>query len=127
MLLSAMLFPFRRALRIGALVLAAVVAATLLYTVYAYRSINIFTPPERLESLGRTYLLGGLPPLSRDVLDQRYPPGHLDHFRLERVGFLPPGHPVYQWQNDEVRGQATTSAYLRWGTRYISYSLSGAP
>ncbi|QBJ96820.1 hypothetical protein ERC79_13305 [Rhodococcus sp. ABRD24] len=59
-------------------------------------------------------------------------PGHGEYYNLERVGFLPPGHPVYQWQNDEIRGQATTSAYLKWGGlkwggRYIGYSLSGGP
>jgi hypothetical protein len=28
---------------------------------------------------------------------------------LERAGFLPPMHGIYQWQNDRVRGEATTS------------------
>ncbi|NKZ73518.1 hypothetical protein GTA09_31180 [Rhodococcus hoagii] len=37
----------RRALRHGVLILAALLAAGILYTMLVYHSINIFTPPER--------------------------------------------------------------------------------
>ncbi|CAM2896953.1 hypothetical protein RHDE110596_05905 [Prescottella defluvii] len=117
----------RRASKIGAAVLVTAVAAVYLYLAFVYHSVNVFAPPERITSLDRTYVQGRLPPLSREDVDGRYPPGHLDRYTLERVGSLPPGHPVYQWQNDEIRGQATTSAFLKWGDKYVVYSLSGAP
>lgn len=115
----------RRTIRYGALALVAVLAAGLLYTMFVYRSINIFTPPERLESLGRTYLRSNFPSLSEEDIHQRHSPSHREHYTLEQVGHLWPRHPVYQFQNDTIRGQATTGAYLKWGDRYISYSLSG--
>ena len=117
----------RRTLRYGALGLVAVLAAGILYTMFIYRSLNILTPPERLGSLGRTYQLSSLPPLTRDEIDARYPRGHREQYTLEHVSNLWPRHRVYQFQNDTIRGQATTSAYLEWGNRYISYSLSGGP
>ncbi|TJZ81397.1 hypothetical protein FCG67_01825 [Rhodococcus oryzae] len=119
-------FPARRALRVGALTLTAIFGAGLLYTMLVYRSVNVFTPPESIESLGRTYLLGNAE-FSREELDQRYGPTHTGTWTLERAGFLPSVHGIYQWQNDEVRGEATTSAFLKWGDRYIAYSLSGGP
>jgi hypothetical protein len=118
--------PARRVLRVGALTLSALFVAGLLYTMLVHRSVNVFTPPERIESLGRTYLLGNAE-FSREELDQRYGLTHTGTWTLERVGFLPPTHGIYQWQNDEVRGEATTSAFLKWGERYIAYSLSGGP
>jgi len=104
----------------------AVLAAGLLYTMFVYRSINIFTPPERLESLGRTYLLSKKNPYTREDLD-RQQQRFSNEYALERVGYLLPHHAIYQFQNDDFRGQATTSAYLEWGDRFIAYSLSGAP
>ena len=121
-----MMFPPRRALRIGAAVLAGLVLVGVLYTVVVYRSVNVFTAPERIESLGRTYQRGPLV-LTREELDRRYPQTHGAYYELERVGTLPPFHGVYQWQNDEIRGQATTSAYVEWGGRFVGYSLLGAP
>ena len=41
--------------------------------------------------------------------------------------FFSLGHPVYQWQDVQIRGHVTSSAYLKWGDRYVSYLLSGAP
>lgn len=117
----------RRAIRYSARALAAVLAAGILYTMFVYHSLNIFTPPERLESLGRTYQLGNLPPLTREEIHQRHSPSHREYYTLEHVSNLWPRHPVYQFQNDTIRGQATTSAYLKWGDHYITYSLSGAP
>ncbi|CAJ0557296.1 unnamed protein product, partial [Mesorhabditis spiculigera] len=52
------------------------------------------------------------------------PPGAV---RLGTSEFRIPWRAVYQWQNDQIRGQATSSAYLKWGETYISYSLSGGP
>lgn len=115
--------PRRRLLRYGALALAAVLAAGLLYTMFVYHSVNIFIPPERLESLGRTYLRGDSDGFAREEIRQ---PAH-DNYTLEHVSNLWPRHPVFQFQNDTIRGQATTSAYLKWGGRYIRYSLSGGP
>ena len=106
--------------------MVAIFSVGLVYTMSVYRSVNVFTPPARIESLGRTYLLGN-DEFSREELNQRHGPTHREHWTLERVGFLPPIHSVYQWQNDEVRGEATTSAFLKWGNRYIGYSLSGGP
>lgn len=68
---AAMPTPLRRTLRYGALALVAALAAGLLYTMFIYRSINIFAPPERLESLGRTYQLSNLPSLSEEEIHQR--------------------------------------------------------
>ncbi|WFR71203.1 hypothetical protein P9209_18430 [Prescottella defluvii] len=118
----------RRTLRYGALALAAVLAAGILYTMFVYHSINIFTPPERIESLGRTYILSysSHAGYTREEIDQRYTPSHYK-YTLEHVSNLWPRHPVYQFQNDTIRGQATTSAYLKWGDRYIPYGLSGGP
>ena len=113
----------RRALRHGVLILAALLAAGILYTMLVYHSINIFTPPERIESLGRTYLLSNSRSYERDEIRQ---PTHAA-YTLEHVSNLWPRHPIYQFQNDEIRGQATTSAYLEWGNRYFRYSLSGGP
>ncbi|MFG1782621.1 hypothetical protein ACGFIU_09285 [Rhodococcus oryzae] len=118
-------FLARRVLRIGASTLVALFMVSLLYMMFVYRSVNIFTPPKRIESLGRTYILGRNE-FSREDLNQRYPE-NTEHWTLERVGFLPPIHGIYQWQNDEIRGHATTSAFLKWGDRYIDYSLSGGP
>lgn len=119
--------PLRRTLRIGALALACVVAAGFLYMAFVYRSLDVFSPPDRITSLDRTYLLNGSPPLTREQLDERYSPTHRERYSLERVGTLLPFHAVYQWQNDEIRGQATTSAFVEWGDRYVRYSLSGGP
>ncbi|MCA1008339.1 hypothetical protein LCL87_21740 [Rhodococcus hoagii] len=120
--------PLRRTLRYGALALAAMLAAGVLYAMFIYHSLNIFTPPERLESLGRTYLRGNSDSsYTREEILQRYPPGHRVQYTLEHVSNLWPRHPVYQFQNDTIRGQATTSAYLKWGNRYVGYSLSGGP
>ncbi|WP_137726071.1 hypothetical protein [Prescottella subtropica] len=115
----------RRAVRIGGLALVVVLAAGYLYLAVLYRSLNVFAPPDRISSLGRTYLLGGSPPMSLDDIAGRRSPGHNRMYTLERVGTLPPGHDVYQWQNDQIRGQATTSAFLEWGGKYVTYSLSG--
>lgn len=117
----------RRTIRYGALALAVVLAVGVLYTMFVYRSINIFTPPERIESLGRTYQLSSLPQLTREQIHQRHSPSHRDYYTLEQVGNLWPRHPVYQFQNDTIRGQATTSAYLKWGDRYTPYELLGGP
>jgi hypothetical protein len=116
----------RRTIRTGAIALSAVLVAGLLYTMFVYRSINIFAPPDRLESLGRTYLLSKNGDYSREELDLRQRQLS-DHYTLELVDYLPPRHPIYQFQNDAIRGHATTSAYLKWGNRYISYQLSGGP
>ncbi|MDH6281135.1 hypothetical protein [Prescottella agglutinans] len=113
----------RRALRYGALALVTVLAGGILYTMFVYHSLNVFTPPERLESLGRTYQLGHRDGYTRNEIHQ---PSH-GGYTLEQVGYLWPRHPVYQFQNDTIRGQATTSAFLEWGDRYIPYSLSGGP
>ncbi|WP_458682470.1 hypothetical protein [Prescottella equi] len=113
----------RRALRYVALTLAAVLTAGVLYTMFIYHSISIFTPPERLESLGRTYLLSNSQSYAREEIHQ---PTHAE-YTLEHVSNLWPRHPIYQFQNNEIQGQATTSAYLKWGNRYIKYSLSGGP
>ncbi|WP_245709163.1 hypothetical protein [Rhodococcus tukisamuensis] len=104
--------------------LVAIFLVGLGYTMSVYRSVNVFTPPARIESLGRTYILGN-DVFSREELNQRYGRTHREHWTLERVGCLPPSHSIYQWQN--VRGEATTSAFLEWGNRYIGYSLSGGP
>ncbi|RVW11062.1 hypothetical protein EGT67_00900 [Prescottella agglutinans] len=119
----------RRTLRYGALALVAVLIAGILYTMFVYRSINIFAPPERLESLGRTYQLsyGDHDGHTRAEIDQRQSPSHREYLTLEQVGYLWPRHPVYQFQNETLRGQATTSAYLEWGNRYIPYQLLGGP
>ncbi len=109
----------------GGLLLALAVVAGYLYLAVLYRSLNVFSPPEQISSLGRTYLLGGTPPMSLDEIAGRRSPAHRDRYTLERVGSLPPGHDVYQWQNDEIRGQATTSAFLEWSGKYVTYSLSG--
>jgi len=84
---------------------------------------HILTPPERIESLGRTYILGNRDGYTREEIRQ---PTHHE-YTLEHVSTLWPRHPVYQFQNDTIRGQATTSAYLKWGNRYIGYTLSGGP
>ncbi|WJJ14476.1 hypothetical protein P9990_25105 (plasmid) [Prescottella equi] len=117
----------RRTLRCGILTVAALLAAGLLYTMFIYHSINIFTPPERLESLGRTYQLSNLPPSTLEEIRQRHSPSHREHYALEHVSNLWPRHPIYQFQNDEIQGQATTSAYLKWGDKYTAYQLLGAP
>lgn len=111
----------RRTLRYGALTLAAVLAAGILYTMFVYHSLNIFAPPERLESLGRTYIRSNSEGYARDEIRQHT---HAS-YSLEHVGDLWPRHAVYQFQNDTIRGRATTSAYLEWGNRYFKYSLSG--
>lgn len=113
----------RRTLRHGVLILTALLAAGILYTMFIYHNINIFTPPERLESLGRTYLLSNSRSHERDEIRR---PRHAE-YTLEHVSNLWPRHPIYQFQNDEIRGQATTRAYLKWGDRYFEYSLSGGP
>lgn len=51
----------RCTLRYGALAIAALLAATVPFTMFVYRSIDIFTPPERLESLSKSYQLSDLP------------------------------------------------------------------
>lgn len=117
----------RRTIRHGALALAVALAAGVLYTMFVYRSVNIFAPPERLESLGRTYLLGTRPPSTLEEIRQRHSPSHREQYTLEHVSNLWPRHPIYQFQNDTIRGQATTSAFLQWGDRYITYRLSGGP
>ena len=119
----------RNTLRIVAFSLVTVVAVIYLYLASAYRSANVFAPPERITSLGRTYLISNFPPRSREELDRRYSQGHGTSYTFERVSSFPVplGFPVYQWQNDQIRGQATSSAYLEWGDSYISYQLSGAP
>ncbi|QBJ94658.1 hypothetical protein ERC79_00750 [Rhodococcus sp. ABRD24] len=119
--------PLRRAVRYGALALAAMLTAGTLYTMFIYRSINIFTPPERLESLGRTYQLSNLPTFTLEEIHQRHSPIHREYYTLEHVSTLWPRHPVYQFQNDDIRGQATTSAYLKWGNTYTTYQLLGGP
>jgi len=119
--------PLRRTIRYGALALAALLTAGILYTMFIYRSINIFTPPERLESLGRTYELSSLPSSTLEEIRQRHSPSHREQYTLEHVSHLWPRHPVYQFQNDTIRGQATTSAYLKWGDRYTTYQLLGGP
>lgn len=119
---------FRRALKIVTVSLVTVVAVSYLYFGSAYRSANVFAPPERITSLGRTYLISNFPPRSREELERRYS-GHGTSYTFERVSSFPVllGFPVYQGQNDQIRGQATSSAYLEWGESYISYQLSGAP
>lgn len=119
----------RRALKIVAVSLVTVVAVSYLYFASAYRSANVFAPPERITSLGRTYLISNFPPRSREELERRYSQGHGTSYTFERVSSFPVplGLPVYQWQNDQIRGQATSSAYLEWSDSYISYQLSGAP
>ncbi|WFR71246.1 hypothetical protein P9209_18805 [Prescottella defluvii] len=92
----------RRALRYAALALVAVLAGVILYTVFVYHSLNIFTPPERLESLGRTYQLGNHDGYTRDEIDQRH---RTSATTLEEVSYRWPRHPVYQFQNDTIRGQ----------------------
>ncbi|MCJ0906275.1 hypothetical protein [Rhodococcus sp. ARC_M6] len=116
-----------RAFKVCAFALTAVVTATYLYLVFTYRSANIFAPPERIGSLGRTYLISNFPPRSREGLDQQYSSGLHEHYTLERVSTFPLVRSVYQWQNAQIRGQATSGAYLEWGDGYISYSLSGGP
>lgn len=115
-----------RTLRYGALALVTVLATGVLCTMFVYHSINIFTPPERIESLGRTYTLScnNHAGYSREGIDQRH---HTLTTTLEQVGCLWPRHPAYQFQNDLIRGQATTTAYLKRGDRHIPYSLSGTP
>jgi len=107
--------------------LATVVAVAYLYLAFTYRSADVFSPPERIESLGRTYLISNFPPRSREDLEQRYTQEHREHYTFEQVSSVLPWRAVYQWQNDQIRGQATSSAYLKWGDTYISYSLSGGP
>lgn len=120
---GAMSLRLRRTLRYGALAIAALVAAGVLYTMFVYHSLNVFAPPERLESLGRTYLLGNRAPSTLEEIRRRHSDGHREFHTLEHVSDLWPGHPVYQFQNDTIQGRATTSAYLKWGNRYITYSL----
>ncbi|MGO4205615.1 hypothetical protein AB4Z09_28560, partial [Rhodococcus sp. TAF43] len=73
----------RRTIRYGALAIAAVLAAGVLYTMFVYRSINIFTPPEQIESLGKTYQLSNLPSLTLEEIHQRHPPSHREHYTLD--------------------------------------------
>lgn len=118
-----------RTSKIVVVALVAIVAVVYLYFASAFRSANVFAPPERMTSLGRTYLISNFPPRSREELDQRYSQGHGTSYTFERVSSfpIPLGLPVYQWQNDDIRGPATATAYLEWGDKYISYQLSGAP
>ncbi|MBJ7476533.1 MAG: hypothetical protein JHC75_02650 [Rhodococcus sp.] len=119
--------PLRRAFKIGVLALATIVVAAYLYLAFTYRSADVFAPPGRIESLGRTYLISNFPPHTRQDIEERYAQGHSEQYTLERVSSVVPWRAVYQWQNDQIRGQATSSAYLKWGETYISYSLSGGP
>ncbi|WP_430332289.1 hypothetical protein [Rhodococcus sp. ACT016] len=121
-----MTFPLRRARRVGTSALAVVVAAYL-SVAFVYHSLNIFTPPERIKSLGRTYMLSNTPQLSLDELSDRRSPSFTRYNTFERVGTLLPDHPIYQWQSDVNRGHATSDAYLEWGNRYVSYGILGAP
>lgn len=107
--------------------LAAVVVAAYLSLAFVYRSLNVFAPPERITSLGRTYTLSATPYLSFEDLRERRSPTFRENYTLERAGTLLPNHPIYQWQSQASRGQATSAAYLEWGGRYVSYGISGAP
>lgn len=125
-----MTFPLRRALKLGAWALAVAVVAAYLSVAFVYHSFNVFTPPERIKSLGRTYLLSGTPPLTFEELRERREqrlPNFVKFNTFERAGTLLPGRSIYQWQSAATRGQATASAYLEWGARYISYGISGGP
>ena len=117
----------RRAFKTGAVALATIVVAAYLYLAFTYRSADVFAPPGRIESLGPTYLISNFPPRTREDLEQRFAQGHREQYTLEQVSSVFPWRAVYQCQNDQIRGQATSSAYLKWGETYISYSLSGGP
>ena len=60
----------RRAFKIGAVALATIVVAAYLYAAFTYRSADVFAPPGRIESLGRTYLISNFPPRTRERMSE---------------------------------------------------------